>query len=372
MRIVHFLEHLPCGGIGTVVDMIHRATTAAGHDSQVISGGREAAWANWLPNARDWTVDLGFPKDNALFWGRGRRRRFCAALETQLRKMAPEVLHVHQIPTLIKLAPTLRRLKLPCVLTVHGMVPSYAGPGLSRFWIRRAFRRALAGSQCRGVAVSPSAARYVEKGLGLEPGQILFQCNPLDVDRFSGAKNSQSAPRTVFMLSRLIWLKRIQDGVRALALLDDKPEFRLRITGNGPMRAKLEALTEALSLKARVEFTGARKDIPEILHETGVLWHLSKTEGTPMAVLEAMAAGVPVVVADAPGSGELVQNEINGLVVPLRDPLAVATATRRLWSDEALRRRLIDGGRLTANEHRMERVGAEYVEHYRLAIATYR
>jgi glycosyltransferase involved in cell wall biosynthesis len=121
----------------------------------------------------------------------------------------------------------------------------------------------------------------------------------------------------------------------------------------------------------RVEFLGVRRDIPDLLREAGVVWHLSKSEGGPMVALEAMAAGVPVVATDVPGTADLVKDGVNGLLVPLGDPAAVAAATRRLWADDALRRRLMEGGRATADEHRMERVGAEYVEHYRRAVAEY-
>jgi glycosyltransferase involved in cell wall biosynthesis len=371
MRIAHFIEHLPCGGVSSVVDLIHRATTAAGHESRVISGGRAADWATWLPSARDWTDDLGFPRDDAIFWRRGPRRRLCEALEARLRDWAPEVVHLHQIPTLIRIAPVLRRLNRPCVFTVHGLLTAYAGPGLRRFFLRHAFRRALLQSRCRCVAVSPSSARYVEQGLGLEPGRFKVQPNPMEVDRFSVQEPAGVPPRTVLMMSRLIWMKRIQDGVRALALLDGEPAFRLRIAGGGPMREKLEALAASVSVAPRVEFLGVRRDIPDLLREAGVVWHLSKSEGGPMVALEAMAAGVPVVATDVPGTADLVKDGVNGLLVPLGDPAAVAAATRRLWADDALRRRLMEGGRATADEHRMERVGAEYVEHYRRAVAEY-
>lgn len=367
MRIVHFIEWLPCGGLGSVAHLLHQGATAAGHDSHVIAGGCDPSWVNWRSSGSGGYEDLGLPKEEKVFWKWRWRRRLRAALEARLRILAPEVIHVHQVPALILAAPVLRRLQIPCLLTIHGMVPAYAGPGWRRLRIRTAFRRALALTQCRCVAVSAAAARYVEQGLGLAPGRVLVQPNPLDVDRFSSPAQPTPPPRTVLMVSRLVHMKRVQDGVRALALLDNQPEIRLRIAGHGPMRGALEALAAILSMRPRVDFLGVRKDIPDLLREAGVLWHLSKHEGGPMAVLEAMAAGLPVVVTDVPGTGEVVKDGVNGLVVPLGDPRAVAEATRRLWSDDELRRRVIAGGLATAAEHRMERVAADYVAHYERA-----
>lgn len=369
MRIAHFMDRVPCGGIGTVVDLIHRGTIAAGHESHVITGGRDEGWEDWLLSSPDWNEDLGFPDEITVFWKWRYRRRFCEALSRHLVALAPDVIHVHKVPVLIMIEPVLRRLGIPSVLTVHGIVKGFAGGGAGNFWNRHAFRGALAGSRCRCVAVSASAARCVEEGLGLAPGRFKVQGNPIDEGRFSGRAPVLSPPRSILMLSRLVRMKRIQTAVRALAVLDDKPEFRLRVAGSGPMQEELEALADSLSLTARVEFLGARRDVPDLLHAAGVVWHLSNSEGGPMVALEAMAARVPVVVTDVPGSGELVQHEVNGLVVPLSSPPAVAAATRRLWQDEGLRQRVIEGGLATVVRHGVARVAAEYVEHYKAAVS---
>ncbi len=371
LRIVHVLERLPCGGVGTVVNLLHRGALAAGHESRVITGGRAESWREWSAYAADWDEDLGLPREESVFWNGRYGRRLCAALEARLLDRRPDVIHLHQVATLIRLAPVLERLRIPCVLTVHGMVPRYTAPGWVRWWSRHAFRNALTRTRCRCLSVSASSARQIEEGLGLPSGRVTVQRNPVDLVRFSPGPASDSPPRTILMVSRLVRMKRIQTGLRALSLLDSTPAFRMRIAGEGPMRQELEALAGSLSIRGRVSLLGACRDVPALLREAGVLWLLSKSEGGPMAALEAMASGVPVVATDVPGCSDLVRHEANGLLVPLGDAPAAAAATRRLWADPALRARLIEGGFRTIGEYRLEQVLPATLEHYRQALASY-
>jgi colanic acid/amylovoran biosynthesis glycosyltransferase len=133
-----------------------------------------------------------------------------------------------------------------------------------------------------------------------------------------------------------------------------------RFVGDGPDRADLERLVDTLGLRGSVEFLGqrTRSDVLEVLAETDILvapsvpTNAGKREGLPVVLIEAMAAGVPVVASHLSGIPELVENDVTGLTVPPGDPAAIADALARLLADRQLRQRLARAGR--------ERIEAEF------------
>ncbi|MBA7597473.1 D-inositol-3-phosphate glycosyltransferase [subsurface metagenome] len=110
---------------------------------------------------------------------------------------------------------------------------------------------------------------------------------------------------------------------------DTIPEATLLIMGDGPIKKKLEEETVSLGLKERVIFTGFRQDIPQLLSLLDVFVLPSLWEGLPSSLLEALAMGKPVVATDVGGVREIIQDRVHGLLVPPRDPGALAQAI--LW-----------------------------------------
>ena len=107
------------------------------------------------------------------------------------------------------------------------------------------------------------------------------------------------------------------------------PEAEFVIVGDGELRGELERLAAG----ARVRFMGAREDVPELLASFDVFAFPSRFEGLCLAVIEAQAAGVPVVATPVGGIRETVVEGETGLLVPTGDPAALAAATRRLLED---------------------------------------
>ncbi|HET9435570.1 MAG TPA: glycosyltransferase family 4 protein [Candidatus Limnocylindrales bacterium] len=130
-------------------------------------------------------------------------------------------------------------------------------------------------------------------------------------------------------------------------------DLRVRFVGDGPDRAELERLAAALGLGERVEFLGqrARAEVVALLGGADILVAPSvptaqgKREGLPVVLIEAMAAGVPVVASHLSGIPELVEDGVTGLTVTPGDSTALADAIGRLAADPALRSRLADAGR---------------------------
>ncbi|WP_447987234.1 glycosyltransferase family 4 protein [Nitrospira sp. Nam74] len=117
-------------------------------------------------------------------------------------------------------------------------------------------------------------------------------------------------------------------------------DWSLVIIGEGPERSKLEAMAGALTLQDRVHFPGCIQDTIGFLRTVDLFIMSSHYEGFPMTLIEAMACGLPVISTRWDGAAEIIRDEIDGVLVTLNDPSALATAMNRLISDPSERKRL--------------------------------
>ena len=121
----------------------------------------------------------------------------------------------------------------------------------------------------------------------------------------------------------------------------DFPEWKLDIFGQGPLREELEKQRNQLGLGNRVHFRGITTDVYAELERSDIFVLPSRFEGLPNALMEAMAAGLPVIAADCKfGPAELITHQSNGLLVPVEDIPALTEALKQLMGDAALRRKL--------------------------------
>jgi glycosyltransferase involved in cell wall biosynthesis len=126
---------------------------------------------------------------------------------------------------------------------------------------------------------------------------------------------------------------------------------RLLLAGDGPLRPALEEMVSRRGLAGRVQLLGARTDVPTLLRAADVFVLSSRSEGLPLAIIEAMTAGLPVVATGVGGVPEAVVHGETGLLVPPGDPTALASALDRLLRDAGLRRRMGEAGRQRALAH---------------------
>jgi colanic acid/amylovoran biosynthesis glycosyltransferase len=176
--------------------------------------------------------------------------------------------------------------------------------------------------------------------------------NAVALERVGPPRDHLPDGAVILAVGRLVEKKGLADLVQACGLLAGRGvKFRLEIAGDGPLRSELEAAAAlsgapvifhgALSPEAVLELyrRAAVFCLPCVVASTG------DRDGLPTSVLEAMALGVPVVTTDVNGLRELVVDGQTGLVVPERDPTAVAEALGRVLSDAALAERLAACGR---------------------------
>ena len=145
--------------------------------------------------------------------------------------------------------------------------------------------------------------------------------------------------KTLMTVCRLVPWKGVDALIR---LLPQLPDTRLVIAGDGPIREQLSALAERSGAGERVLFLGdvPHREVAGYLQQADAFVLNSTYEGLPHVVLEAMAAGTPVIATDAGGTGEVVEHNVTGLLVPVGDAAALKSAIGRLWSEPSLGRQL--------------------------------
>jgi glycosyltransferase involved in cell wall biosynthesis len=283
--------------------------------------------------------------------------RRAPALARLLRRERPDVFHAHLSWQLA--------CKFPLAAAVLARVPAvvatmqlYLDAPLSTSSLMQL--RALGRGVGRYIAVSDHIARALQHDLRLADQRVEVIHNAVDVARFSAAPDPElrhaltGGERTplVLTVARLHEQKGIDVLIEAVPKI---PDACFAIAGDGPERRRLENLAIDLGVEERVRFLGSRSDIPALLRASDLFVLPSRYEGFPLALLEAMAAEVPVVATRIAGVDELVAAGKNGDLVGAGDSAALGAAIANLLGDSDRRRELATRG----HELVLERHGAD-------------
>lgn len=268
-------------------------------------------------------------------------RRTRAALDA----VRPDLVHVHEPLTPSASMFATLAAKAPVVATVHAYLDRSVAMELAAPVLRRIWRRVTLG-----VAVSQAAASFLHRAL--PEAELEIVPNGVDVTAFAGAEpvDGLRPGRRILWVNRLDPQKGFPVALAAFAkVLAEVPEAILVVVGEGKDREALALLTE--SARARVEMCGAESNerIPSYLAACDVFVSPAVgQESFGIALVEAMAAGVPVVATDIPGYREVVSNGVEGLLVPPRDPEALAAGLVKVLQEPELTTRLGEAGRARA------------------------
>jgi glycosyltransferase involved in cell wall biosynthesis len=234
---------------------------------------------------------------------------------------------------------------------VPAVITSRRDTGFSRSWRLRLVEEWLVNPWVdRVAAVCPAVAREARRERGLSAEKVVTIPNGVDTTDFDPALHPREATRSrlglagdkpaLGVIAHLSPVKGHADLLAAMArVVSMRPRARLLVVGDGVLRPELEVLSRSLGLADRVVFTGAREDVAAILAALDVVVVPSHTEGLSNALLEAMAMARPVVATAVGGNPDAVEAGLTGLLVPPRDPEALAASMLRLLErpDEARR-----------------------------------
>ncbi len=367
MRVLHIIETPGTGGAETVLVDI-----AAGLPPEFTSVG--------VMMCESWTgrelAKRGIPVSVLPL-----RRSFDAGWPVRFAKLIRaqqvDVVQSHEFTANVYATAGARLAGVPIVCTTHGK--NYWPHALYR---RTAYRWAARSSRAF-VAVSKDLGRFVSNTLGIAEGSVRIIRNGIDVDVFKRDESARARVRAelslkdsqplVLACGELTEVKGHEWLVRAARLMAQvRPDVLVAIAGDGPLHGHLQSLAISLGITSNVRFLGFRRDIPGLLSAADIFVMPSLSEGLPLAILEAMAAGVPVVATAVGGVPELIRPGDTGWLVQPRNEDELARALLEVSADTTVRSRVAHAAqRLCTEQYALRTTVNAYAEWYRKACGKY-
>lgn len=226
------------------------------------------------------------------------------------------------------------------------------------------------------IAISDSVATAIEKHLGISQNKIDRVPNGVDTSRFSGYYNREAVRRNVFKASSndkvIVSIGRLEPAknyfclLKAFAILIEKcPNLKLFIFGEGGERQRLQYEIDNLRLSELVLLPGVTEDVPTILRSANLFVLPSDWEGFGLAAIEAMMAGIPVIISDVGGLGELAEKGAPVLTFPAGNAHVLAEKIRQLLESSEMMSRLGQSAKSWAMQnYSLETMSEGYISVY--------
>jgi glycosyltransferase involved in cell wall biosynthesis len=333
--VLQVLPNLETGGAEKMVFHLAGELSRAGVSTGVVS----------FYDLRGSQLERALEAISVPVWGLGKRPgpdpRLIGNFRSLIRRLQPKVVHTH-LAALRYAVPALTGIKNPpdIVHTIHRIAERD-----SEVWLRWLQRWCM--ERCTQVIavseeVANSCARVYRK---LHVPVIL---NGIPIREFAGSQQVRHAirhslgideERFVFCcVGRLRTVKNHKGLLEAFRGVAHRTEAHLLLAGDGELRGELETMARTMRITPWTHFLGEREDIDDILAASDAFILPSFSEGTPMSMLEAMAAGLPVIATAVGGVPEIVRNGTEGMLVPSGDTDALRDAMMRIIAGENSRR----------------------------------
>ncbi|MBI2104343.1 MAG: glycosyltransferase family 4 protein [Candidatus Omnitrophica bacterium] len=339
MRILHLTSHLNVGGVARYTVSAAQALSRRGHQVIIASGGGELEPEAAAAGVPHWRVPLHTSAEFS-------PQVFAAArqMSRRLRQEPVELLHAHTRVSQVVAARLSRALRIPYVTTWHGIFRPNLG---RRLW------------PCTGdltVAISEPVRQHLRTAFRVPDSRIRLIPNGVDPAHFAETPDAAVVAQyrerhqlpdgqpVIGTVGRLA-----SGGIKGLDLLlgaahalrQEQPNLHILIVGEGPRRPLLERLVRDLGLAAHVRFAGAAADVRVPLAVMQVFaFPVRWQEGFGLALIEAMAAGKPIVATRAGAVPDIVEDGRSGLLVSPEDPASLAQGIARLLRDPAAASRM--------------------------------
>lgn len=329
MRVLFVIASLGVGGAERLLLNLAARLKARGIENMIVSVSSilEAASDKKLcPEI----VTLGF--DSTIFDMPGLMKA-SQKLASIISTYQPDVVHSH-----VYIADVLSWLSaprgVPLLSTLHGVDAWWMSHRrlLSKLK-KRSYAAMARWRQVRFAAVSEDVKHLAESMGGLSRDQTVVIANGVDTDWFVPKTGQRAHPFVIVQVGRFVPEKGHKTALHALATLKrSQPLARLVLVGAGPLRDECETLATTLGIRSEVNFVGRHADVRPWLWSADAFWMPSETEGLPLACLEAMSCGLPVVASDVGGLPEIVDATC-GYLVGRGDADALSKVTASLIED---------------------------------------
>jgi len=345
LQIAHVTFGLDVGGQEKLLVEFARHTDREWFDLRFISLGSRGLLAADI-EALGWPVTaLGAPS--------GLRPSLIVELVRCFRRWRPDLVHTHDQRALFYAGPAAWAARVPLVInTRHGrnchFTPRQVAVG-----------RHLARLVDRYVCVSDDVlTQCVAEGIA--PSRLRTILNGIDAERFAFSGPCPGGP--IVAVARPSPEKDLANLVRSVAIAArEEPGLRVEVAGDGPCLAELKQLATELHVAEQVTFLGEIRDVPSLLARGSLFVLPSRSEGISLTLLEAMACGLPAVATRVGGTPEVLLEGETGLLVPPRDPAALAQAILRIGRDPERGLRMGRAGRERVEQHfEIRRMVADY------------
>jgi len=256
-----------------------------------------------------------------------------SALTAFFRDFKPDIVHCHLENVTFH---TCRAIagKVPIVQTIHNVVISH--PYVQKFYLLQKLRA--------NVAISKKVYSIISEILGPR-ARIYTIYNGIPISNFLRKRIINENVRNIVAVGRLEQQKDYPNLLSAISILKNRllangmPLINVNIVGNGSLESELRNLTSKMGLSDIVNFLGIRNDIPELLMSSDIYVMASEWEGLSISLIEALASGIPIVATNAGSNSEIVDNGVNGIIVPTKNPEALSEAIYSLILNKELRQR---------------------------------
>jgi len=262
-----------------------------------------------------------------------------------MREFKPDVIHTHHLYELLYAWPGALLTRTQIVHTEH----EYFSLKNSKAF----FRLRLLSCLCRAITgVNEETSAFLKNDIGISATKVHTIPNGINLKQYELVRSNRKLfgltgnDLVVGIVARLHKVKDHQMLIHAFRLVVYKlPQTKLLVIGDGPTRQQLESLVSELQITDKVFFLGICSDIPELLSCLDVVVLSSLEEGLPMSILEAMASGKPVVATEVGGVPTVVRTGQTGLLVPVGDSEAMATALTSLLTEPDIAEKMGCNGR---------------------------
>ena len=273
----------------------------------------------------------------------------------------PDVVHTHlDVIKYAVLAAKLAGVK-KCVHTVHSLADREAEGRIQKIINGTYFRKAWSVP----VALTPEVQVSVSDFYGLPPERIPVIYNGIDLSRCIPKTTYETGETmTILHVGRFDVPKNHAGLLEAFRLLrETHPECRLRLVGDGDLRADMEALAKEKGVSDAVEFCGMQSNVYPYLHNADIFTLPSIYEGNPMTIIEAMGTGLPIVASRVGGIPDMIHDGESGILVG-PEPQSICAGFTRLVEDGALRQRLGETALRESQTFSAEHMARDYLSFY--------